>query len=82
MQVTVTISVLNGGGADVQLPRVDGLELQGTSTATNITSTNGALSSAVSQIFTLMGAGPPGRHHHSRLRCPRLRAARYCMRTK
>ena len=53
-QVTVTISVLNGGGADVQLPRVDGLELQGTSTATNIMFTNGALSSSVSQIFTLM----------------------------
>jgi hypothetical protein len=53
-EVTVTISVLNGGGADVQLPRVDGLELQGTSTATNITFTNGALSSSVSQIFTLM----------------------------
>jgi oxygen tolerance protein BatD len=53
-EVTVTISVLNGGGADVQLPRVDGLELQGTSTATQITFTNGALSSSVSQIFTLM----------------------------
>ncbi len=53
-QVTVTISVLNGEGANVDLPRIDGLELAGTSTATNITFINGALSSSVSQIFTLV----------------------------
>ena len=54
-EVTVSISVVNGGGgANVDLPRVDGLQLAGTSTATNITMVNGAFSSTVSQIFTLV----------------------------
>jgi hypothetical protein len=53
-EVTVSISVLNGGAANVTLPPVDGLQLEGTSTSTNITFTNGALTSAVSQNFVLV----------------------------
>jgi len=53
--VTVTITVQNGSGADIQLPAVDGLQrVPGTRTATNITFTNGSLSSSLSQIFLLV----------------------------
>jgi hypothetical protein len=56
-QVTVTLTVNNGNG-DIDLPRVDGLELQQTYASTNITFTNGTLTNSVSQIFTLVPDRP------------------------
>jgi hypothetical protein len=53
-EVTVTIAVQNGGGANVELPRVDGLQLAGTSTGMNFILNNGMATSSVSQIFTLV----------------------------
>ncbi len=53
-EVTVTFSVQNGSGANIRLPNVDGLQLAGTSTQTNFTIINGSMSSAVSQVFTIV----------------------------
>jgi hypothetical protein len=53
-QVTVTITVQNSTGANIQLPTVDGLPLVASNSATNISFINGNLTSAVSQIFTLV----------------------------
>jgi len=52
--VTVTLTVQNGTIANVQLPTVDGLEVQGTSSSTNMIFANGTLSTSVSEIFTLV----------------------------
>lgn len=57
-QVTVTFTVQNGSEATVQLPRVDGLQVAGSSNMTNITFSNGTLSSAVSQTFMLIPERP------------------------
>jgi hypothetical protein len=56
-QVTVTITVNNGNG-DINLPRVDGLEVQQTYATNNISFINGAISSSVAQIFTLVPDRP------------------------
>ena len=58
-EVTVTLTVQNGSLDNVQLPAVDGLQLQpGTSTSTNMIFTNGTLSSSVSESFTLVPSRP------------------------
>jgi hypothetical protein len=53
-EVSVTFTVQNGGETSVQLPHVDGLQVAGDSSTTNITFANGTLSSAISQTFTLV----------------------------
>jgi hypothetical protein len=53
-EVTVTITVQNGDGADIHLPQVDGLRLEGNTTSTQLLFNNGGFSSASSQIFTLV----------------------------
>ena len=57
-QVNVTFTIQNGGASNIQLPPVDGLQVVGNSSATNITFTNGAFSSAVSQTFILIPSRP------------------------
>jgi hypothetical protein len=58
-EVTVTITVQNGSMGDVQLPRVDGLQLlPGTSTARKFTIINGSISSSMSESFLLEPTRP------------------------
>ncbi len=52
--VSVTFTVQNGSEPVIQLPRVEGLQIAGSSTSTNIVFSNGSLSSALSQAFTLI----------------------------
>jgi hypothetical protein len=54
-EVTVTLTVQGAGMGDtVELPRVDGLQVEQTSNSTSITFANGTLSSAVSQVFVIV----------------------------
>jgi len=55
-EVTVTISVQNGSVGGFSLPAVDGLQVAGNMTSTNLNIVNGAVSSSVAQIFTLIPA--------------------------
>jgi hypothetical protein len=57
-EVTVTITVQNGNGPNVQLPAVDGLRLERTETSTQLMLNNGSFSSASSEIFTLQPQRP------------------------
>jgi len=53
-EVTVTFTVQNGNMGNVQLPQVDGLQLQpGITSTTNMMFNNGTLSSSVSESFRL-----------------------------
>jgi hypothetical protein len=54
-EVSVTLTVQGGGwGSSVELPHVDGLQVEGSSNTTNITFSDGTLSSAVTQTFILV----------------------------
>jgi len=55
-QVTVTFTVQNGGSVNIQLPPVEGLQVIGNNSSTNITFTNGSFSSAISQAFVVVPA--------------------------
>jgi len=57
-QAVVTITVQNGSVDDLHLPQVDGLDLVGTRSATNITFSNGSLSRAMSFVFALAPSQP------------------------
>ena len=57
-EITVTITINNGGNADIQLPHVDGLQVTGTSTSTQLMFNNGAFTSALSQVFTVVAERP------------------------
>jgi len=57
-QVIVTISVQNGSIDNLQMPQVDGLQIAGTRSATNITFSNGSLSRATAFTFALVPARP------------------------
>jgi hypothetical protein len=52
-QAIVTITVQNGSVDDLHLPQVDGLEVVGTQSSTNITFSNGSLSRAMSLNFAV-----------------------------
>ena len=52
-EVTVTITIQNGNGPNVQLPAVDGLRMERTETSTQLMLNNGSFTSASSEIFTL-----------------------------
>ena len=52
--VVVTYTVQNGDGPSVQLPAVDGLQLNGTRSATSMTLANGSLSSIFTESFNLI----------------------------
>jgi len=53
-QVVVTLTVQGGTVGDVRLPPVDGLQVVGTRSATNITFSNGTLSRSLSLNFALV----------------------------
>jgi hypothetical protein len=54
-EVSVTLTVQGGGwGNSLELPHVDGLQVEGSSSTTNITFSNGTLSSAVTQTFVIV----------------------------
>jgi hypothetical protein len=53
-QVIVTITVQNGSMDNLRLPPVDGLQVAGTRSATNITFSNGSLSRSTSFNFALV----------------------------
>ncbi len=57
-EVTVTITIQNGGSPNVQLPPIDGLRVEGTSTSTQLMLNNGSFSSASSEIFTMQAMKP------------------------
>jgi hypothetical protein len=56
--VTITYTVQNGSGVNIRLPQIDGLQDMGTSSATNISFTNGSFSSAYSEAFRLSPLHP------------------------
>ena len=57
-QVVITLTVQNGSMDNLQLPPVDGLQVVGTRSATNITVVNGTLSKATSFNFAVIARHP------------------------
>jgi len=53
-EVTVTLTIQGGGASNIELPPVDGLQVVGNNSSTNVTFTNGAFSSSISQSFILV----------------------------
>jgi hypothetical protein len=49
--VDITFTLQNGSGAEIQLPRVNGMTIVGTRTAQNITISNGAYSNSTAETF-------------------------------
>jgi len=57
-QVNVTFTVQSGGSVNIQLPQVEGLQVAGNGSSTNMTLINGAFSVALSQTFILVPIRP------------------------
>jgi hypothetical protein len=54
--VTVTYTIQNGNSSDIQLPSVDGLQVAGKASGTNITVNNGSFTMARTQSFSIVAS--------------------------
>ena len=57
-EVGVTLTIKNGQASSLALPHVDGLQIAGSSTSTQLMFTNGTLTTASSQTFTIVPVRP------------------------